>query len=82
MKEDILNDLVIGDKQAETFAYNIYRDISLYLKNNVSDFLCWIVGEITLEYEKSKMVFTCDKGTIEVPKNHYNLYSYKNKIVD
>ena len=34
-------DLLISESQAETFAYNTYRDVGRFIKENISDFLMW-----------------------------------------
>lgn len=46
MEVEIIDNL-ISDAQAETFAYNIYRDIAEYMKVNFEEFLWWNLEEIS-----------------------------------
>ena len=39
---------LISDEQAETFAYNIYRDIAEHIKENFEDFFEWNLETISI----------------------------------
>lgn len=41
------NDFLINEKQAEIFAYNIYRDIEEFVKGSVNDFIKWSLEKAT-----------------------------------
>ena len=62
---------LISDAQAETFAYNIYRDIAEYMKTNFEDFLWWNLEEIS-----RNIVSTID-GIILIIMNGYSRCRYK-----
>ena len=67
---DFKNNL-ISNEQAETFAYNIYRDIAEYLKDNFKDFFEW-----NLEIISINCIMTFD-GIIIIEKNcKYDLCIY------
>lgn len=69
MKTKIIDNL-ISDAQAETFAYNIYRDIAEYMKTNFEDFLLWNLEDIS-----KNIVLTLD-GIIFRTQNGYELCNY------
>lgn len=60
---DFKNNL-ISNEQAETFAYNIYRDIAEYLKDNFEDFFEWNLEAICMN-----IVLT--SSGMEIIKNNY-----------
>lgn len=62
---------IISNEQAETFAYNIYRDIAEYMKTNFEDFLWWNLEEIS-----RNIVLTID-GIILIIMNGYSRCRYK-----
>ena len=70
MEVQIIENL-ISDAQAETFAFNIYRDIAEYMKTNVEDFLWWNLEEIS-----RNIVLTID-GIILIIMNGYSRCRYK-----
>lgn len=37
------NELEIGQEQVETIAYNIYKDINPYIRQNALKFSCWLL---------------------------------------
>ena len=41
-------DYLISDEQAETFAYNIYREIAEYIKTNFENFFEWNLETISV----------------------------------
>ena len=45
---------LISDEQAETFAYNIYRNIGEYIKNNFDDFFEWNLETISIHLIMTK----------------------------
>lgn len=45
---------LISDEQAETFAYNIYRNIDEYIKNNFDDFFEWNLEKISIHLIMTK----------------------------
>ena len=57
-------DNLISNEQAETFAYNIYRDIAEYLKDNFEDFFEWNLETICMN-----IVLTL--YGMEIIKNNY-----------
>lgn len=62
---------IISDAQAETFAYNIYRDIAEYIKTNFEDFLWWNLEEIS-----RNLILTID-GILMKKENYvYELCRY------
>lgn len=62
---------IISDAQAETFAYNIYRDIEEYIKTNFEDFLWWNLEEIS-----RNLILTID-GILMKKENYvYELCRY------
>ena len=69
METKIIENL-ISDAQAETFAYNIYRDIAEYMKTNFEDFLLWNLEDIS-----KNIVLTLD-GIIFRTQNGYELCNY------
>ena len=52
---DVIINNLISDAQAETFAYNIYRDVAEYMKVNFEDFLWWNLEDIS-----RKLILTID----------------------
>ena len=70
MEVQIIENL-ISDAQAETFAYNIYRDIAEYMKTNFDEFLWWNLEEIS-----RNIVLTID-GIILIIRNRYSRCSYQ-----
>lgn len=62
---------IISDAQAETFAFNIYRDIAEYMKTNFDEFLWWNLEEIS-----RNIVLTID-GIILIIRNRYSRCRYK-----
>lgn len=65
MQVDInFKDNLISNEQAETFAYNIYRDIAEYLKDNFEDFFEWNLETICMN-----IVLTL--YGMEIIKNNY-----------
>lgn len=70
MEVQIIENL-ISDAQAETFAYNIYRDIAEYMKTNFEDFLWWNLEDIS-----RNIVLTID-GIILIIRNRYSRCSYQ-----
>lgn len=70
MEVKIIENL-ISDAQAETFAYNIYRDIAEYMKTNFDEFLWWNLEEIS-----RNIVLTID-GIILIIRNRYSRCSYQ-----
>ena len=69
METKIIENL-ISDAQAETFAYNIYRDIAEYMKTNFEDFLLWNLEDIS-----KNIILTLD-GIIFRKQNGYKLCNY------
>lgn len=66
MKEDEqLENEMISNSQVETFAYNIYKDIAQYIKDNFEDFLWWNLETISISW-----VMTIDEGICI--KQNYN----------
>lgn len=63
MEVEIIDNL-ISDAQAETFAYNIYREIAEYMKINFEDFFWWNLEEI------SKVVVSTLDG-VQMKKDNY-----------
>lgn len=61
---DVIINNLISDAQAETFAYNIYRDVAEYMKVNFEDFLWWNLEEV------SKVVVSTLEG-IQNKKDNY-----------
>ena len=57
-------DVIINNAQAETFAYNIYRDVAEYMKVNFEEFLWWNLEEV------SKVVVSTLEG-IQNKKDNY-----------
>lgn len=68
MEVQIIENL-ISDAQAETFAYNIYRDIAEYIKSNFEDFIWWNLEDIS-----NNCILSIDG--ILIRKNNYDLYEY------
>lgn len=65
------NDL-ISEEQAETFAYNIYRDVAEYMKTNFEEFLWWNLETISIN-----IILTTD-DTEKIERNYkYDLCMYK-----
>ena len=62
---------IISDAQAETFAFNIYRDIAEYMKTNFEEFLWWNLEEIS-----RNIVLTIDELLIKKEKYVYELCRY------
>lgn len=65
-------DNLISDDQAETFAYNIYRDIAEYMKDNYEDFFEWNLEKILIG-----CVMTLDKIIHIGKKYKYDLCIYE-----
>lgn len=61
---DVIINNLISDAQAETFAYNIYRDVAEYMKVNFEEFLWWNLEEV------SKVVVSTLEG-IQNKKDNY-----------
>lgn len=61
---DVIINNLISDAQAETFAYNIYRDVAEYMKVNFEEFLWWNLEEV------SKVVVSALEG-IQNKKDNY-----------
>ena len=58
MKKDAqLEDAIISNSQVETFAYNIYKDISQYIQDNFEEFLLWNLETISIS-----LIMTIDEG--------------------
>lgn len=74
METKIIDNL-ISDAQAETFAYNIYRDIAEYMKTNFEDFLLW-----NLENISKNIILTLD-GIIFRKQNLYELCQYRKENI-
>lgn len=71
-------DLLISESQAETFAYNTYRDVSNYLKENRMDFILW-----SMEVAAKNCMQTID-GIVYMEWNNefqYKLCNYKTKMI-
>lgn len=64
-------DNLISDNQAETFAYNIYRDIAEYMKTNFEEFIWWNLDTIS-----AGCVITIN-GDIYKNNNIYNKCNYE-----
>lgn len=64
-------DNIISDAQAETFAFNIYRDIAEYMKTNFEDFFWWNLEEIS-----RNIVLTIDGLLMKEEKYVYELCRY------
>ena len=62
---------LISDAQAETFAFNIYRDIAEYMKTNFEEFLWWNLEEIS-----RNIVLTIDELLMKKEKYVYELCRY------
>lgn len=62
---------IISDAQAETFAFNIYRDIAEYMKTNFEEFLWWNLEEIS-----RNIVLTIDELLMKKEKYVYELCRY------
>lgn len=62
---------IISDAQAETFAFNIYRDIAEYMKTNFEDFFWWNLEEIS-----RNIVLTIDGILMMKEKYVYELCRY------
>ena len=72
MQVDIdFKDNLISNEQAETFAYNIYRDIAEYLKHNFEDFFEWNLEAICMN-----IVLTLYGMEIIESNYQYNLCLY------
>ena len=66
---------LISDEQAETFAYNIYRDIAEHIKENFEDFFEWNLETISIN-----CIMTLDELKIKEFKfNEYDLCKYNSK---
>ena len=65
---------LISDEQAETFAYNIYRDIAEYIKNNFKNFYCWYLEEISICCIMTLGGIVCRKN-----EYRYDLCKYEDK---
>ena len=66
MKKDAqLEDAIISNSQVETFAYNIYKDISQYIQDNFEEFLLWNLETISIS-----LIMTIDEGICI--KQNYN----------
>lgn len=75
MKVDIqFEDSLMSDEQAETFAYNVYRDIAEYIKNNFDDFIWWNLEEISI-----CCIMTIDGIVCRKNRYSYDLCKYQNK---
>lgn len=67
---DVIINNLISDAQAETFAYNIYRDVAEYMKVNFEDFLWWNLEDIS-----RKLILTID-GIMKKDNYEYELCKY------
>lgn len=41
-----INELEISNKQVETLAFNIYKDVNTFVKNNRENFDKWLIYEL------------------------------------
>lgn len=64
MSLDMENNSTLTNEQAETFAYNIFRDIGEYIKENSTEFLFWVRDEI-LGDSIENMVLVLDEGIVK-----------------
>ena len=73
---DVIINNLISDAQAETFAYNIYRDVAEYMKVNFEDFL-WLVFDILCFTNISrKLILTIDGIIMKKDNYEYELCKY------
>lgn len=68
---DVIINNSISDAQAETFAYNIYRDVAEYMKVNFEDFLWWNLEDIS-----RKLILTIDGIIMKKDNYEYELCKY------
>mgnify|MGYP003204566908 CR=1 FL=1 len=68
---DVIINNLISDAQAETFAYNIYRDVAEYMKVNFEDFLWWNLEDIS-----RKLILTIDGIIMKKDNYEYELCKY------
>ena len=68
---DVIINNLISDAQAETFAYNIYRDVAEYMKVNFEDFLWWKLEDIS-----RKLILTIDGIIMKKDNYEYELCKY------
>ncbi len=64
---------LISDEQAETFAYNIYRDIEEHIKENFEDFFGWNLETISIN-----CIMTLDGIETRELNYKYDLCKYNN----
>ena len=67
------NDFLINEKQAEIFAYNIYRDIEEHIKENFEDFFVWNLETISIN-----CIMTLDGIATRELNYKYDLCKYNN----
>lgn len=68
---DVIINNLISDAQAETFAYNIYRDVAEYMKVNFEDFLWWNLEDIS-----RKFILTIDGIIMKKDNYEYEFCKY------
>ena len=68
---DVIINNLISDAQAETFAYNIYRDVAEYMKVTFEDFLWWNLEDIS-----RKLILTIDGIIMKKDNYEYELCKY------
>ena len=68
---DVIINNLISDAQAETFDYNIYRDVAEYMKVNFEDFLWWNLEDIS-----RKLILTIDGIIMKKDNYEYELCKY------